>query len=43
MNQLVVRTLVRYCMEDIKEEFLAEQLHPVLTGHLGEESNIIIN
>ena len=43
MNQLVVLTLVRHCVEDIKEELLAEQLHPVLPGHLREESRIIIN
>ena len=38
MNQLVILTLVRNRMEDIKEELLAEQLHPVLAGNLREVS-----
>ena len=36
MNQFVVLTLVRHCMEDIKQQLLAEQLHPVLAGNLGD-------
>ena len=42
MYQLVVLTLVRHCMEDIKEQLLAEQLHPVLAGNLGDR-RVMIN
>ena len=41
MNQFVVLTLVRHCMEDIKQQLLAEQLHPVLAGDLRKDRRVI--
>ena len=42
MNQLVVFTLVRHGLKNIKEKLLAEQLHPVLAGNLGQDDRVII-
>lgn len=41
MDQLVILALVSHCVEDIKEELLTEQLHPVLAGHLRKDRRVI--